>query len=142
MELPNFTLLIQLIIILSLMAVLSHFLFKPFLNILQERKERVERAEKKAKELRERAEELMERYRESMAQAQARGAEIREGIRKESLAQELDILHKAVEEANQSISEIKAKIAQETGTAKAGLRLQAQAISREIAAKVLGRSLS
>lgn len=137
----NFTMIIQLAIVLSLLMILSQFLFKPFLGILQERKNRVERAEKRARELKDRAEELMERYRESMAAAQAQGTEIQEGIRKESMAQEMDILQKAAEEANQIISEIKARVAQETTMARAGLRLQAQNLSREIAAKVLGRNL-
>jgi F-type H+-transporting ATPase subunit b len=137
----NFTVIIQLAMILSLLAILSQIAFKPFLKVLEERKERVERAEIKARELRKRTEELMVRYREALADAQAQGVAEREKIRKQSLTREMDVLQKAVEEANRRIQEMKNKIAEETGTAKASLRLQAQNLSREIAAKVLGRNL-
>ena len=137
----NFTLIIQLAIVLSLMGILSQVLFKPFLSILQERKDRVEGSEKKARELQLRTEELMERYRESIAAAQAQGATIREEIRKESLAAEMEILQKAMEKANHSIQQIKNKIAEETGSARTALKIQAQNLSREIAEKILGRSL-
>ncbi len=137
----NFTLIIQLAIVLSLMGVLSQVLFKPFLSTLQERKERVEGSEKKARELQLRTEELMERYREAIAAAQAQGATIREEIRKGSLAAEMEILQKAMEKANHSIQQIKNKIAEETGSARTALKIQAQNLSREIAEKILGRSL-
>jgi F-type H+-transporting ATPase subunit b len=137
----NFTLIIQLAIVLSLMGVLSQVLFKPFLSTLQERKEQVEGSEKKARELQLRTEELMERYREAIAAAQAQGATIREEIRKGSLAAEMEILQKAMEKANHSIQQIKNKIAEETGSARTALKIQAQNLSREIAEKILGRSL-
>jgi F-type H+-transporting ATPase subunit b len=81
----NFTLIIQLIIVLSLMVILTQILFKPFLRVLQERRNRIEGAEKKAKDLQQQAEELIERYREAIAAGQAQGAGIRDEIRKTSL---------------------------------------------------------
>jgi F-type H+-transporting ATPase subunit b len=137
----NPTVVIQLAIVLSLMVILSQIAFKPFLGILRERKNRVERAETKARELQQRTEELMENYREAMAAAQAQGATIREKIRQESLAKEMEILQKAMEEANRLIQEMKMMISEEMGTARAGLQFQAQNLSRQIAEKILGRSL-
>ncbi len=137
----NLTLIIQLIIVLSLLVILSRIVFKPFLGILQERKDRVEGAEERARDLQHRSEELMEHYRESIAAAHAQGATIREKIRKESLAKEMEILQKAMEEANRLIQEIKMRITGEMETARAGLHSQAQNLSREIAERILGRSL-
>jgi len=137
----NLTMIIQLFIVLSLVVILSQIVFKPFLGTLQERKDRVKRAEEKARDLQHRSEELMERYRESISAAHAQGATIREKIRKESLAKEMEILQKAMEEANRLIQEIKTRITDEMETARAGLQSQAQNLSREIAKKVLGRSL-
>lgn len=137
----NFTLIVQLAIVLSLMVVLSQVVFKPFLHLLQERRERVEGAEKRAKELQQRTDELIERYREAISAAQAEGTMIREEIRKESLAKEMEILQKAMEEANRIIQEMKLKISDEASLARAGLRLHAQNLSREIAEKILGRRL-
>ena len=59
----NFTLIIQLVIVLTLMGILTQILFKPFLGVLQERRNRIEGAEKRAKDLQQQAEELIERYR-------------------------------------------------------------------------------
>jgi F-type H+-transporting ATPase subunit b len=137
----NLTLIIQLFIVLSLVIILSQIVFKPFLAILQERKDRVKRAEEQARDLQHRAEELMERYRESIAAAHGQGATIREKIRKESLAKEMKILQKAMEEANRMIQEIKVKITDEMEAARAGLQSRAQILSREIAERILGRNL-
>jgi F-type H+-transporting ATPase subunit b len=138
----NFTIIIQLAVVLSLMVILSQVAFKPFLNLLQARRERIEGAEERAREIEQRAEKLIERYREAISAAQAQGAAIREEIRQKSLATEMEILHKAMEEANQVIKEVKIKLADETGLARAELRLQAQNLSREITARILGRPLS
>ena len=137
----NLTMIIQLAIVLTLMVILSQVFFKPFLGILQERKNRVERDENGAREFQQRTEELMKRYREAIASAQVQGAAIREEIRKESLAKEMEILKKAMEEANRLIEEMKMKISEEMGAARAGLQFQAQNLSREIAERILGRGL-
>jgi F-type H+-transporting ATPase subunit b len=138
----NFTIIIQLAVVLSLMVILSQMAFKPFLNLLQARRERIEGAEARAREMEQRAERLIERYREALSAAQAQGSTVREELRQESLAKEMEILQKAMEGANQIIAEMKMKIAEEMGLARAELRLQAQNLSREIAVKILGRPLS
>jgi F-type H+-transporting ATPase subunit b len=138
----NFTLIIQLVIVLSLMGILTQVLFKPFLSVLQERRNRIEGAEKKAKDLQQQAEELIERYREAISAGQAQGAGVRDEIRKASLTEETEILQKAMDETNRLIQEVKARIAEEGRAARIDLRLQAQNLSREITEKVLGRSLS
>jgi len=137
----NLTLIIQLAIVLSLMAIFSQVVFKPFLTMVAERRDRIEGAEKRARNLQQRSEELMERYREAIAAAHAQGAAIREKIRKEGLAKEMEILQKAMEEANRLIQEMKMEISDEMETARAGLQLQTQNLSREIAEKILGRGL-
>jgi F-type H+-transporting ATPase subunit b len=137
----NFTVIFQLAIVLILMVALSNLVFNPFLRIMQERKDWIEGAEKKARELQQRSEELMERYQDSMNTAQAESASTREEIRKEGLAQEAEILQKAMQEANQFLEEMKGKIQEESQNARAGLRLQAQILSREMAEKMLGRSI-
>ena len=83
----------------------------------------------------------MERHREAVAEAQAQASAKREELRHTSLAQEMEILQKAVEEANRLIQEMRMKINRETEVARASLRVQAQNLSREIAEKVLGRGL-
>jgi len=137
----NFTVIFQLAIVLILMVALSSLVFKPFLRVVEERKDWIEGAEKKARELRQRSEELMERYRDSMSAAQAQGASIREEIRKEGLSKETEILQKVMEEANRFLEEMKGKIQEESQNARAGLRLQVQTLSREMAEKMLGRSI-
>ncbi len=137
----NFTLIIQLVIVLSLMAILTQILFKPFLSVLEERRNRIEGAEKRAKDLQQQAEELIERYREAIAAGQAQGAGIRDEIRKTSLTEETEILQKAMDQANQLIQEVKSRIAEEARAARTDLRFQAENLSREITEKILRRSL-
>jgi F-type H+-transporting ATPase subunit b len=137
----NLTLIIQLVIVLTLMGILTQILFKPFLKVLEERRGRIEGAEKKAKDLQQQAEELIERYREAISAGQAQGAGIRDEIRKTSLAEETEILQKAMDQANRLIQEVKARIAEEAQAARADLRLQARTLSREITEKILGRGV-
>ena len=137
----NGTLIFQLVIVLILIVALGNMVFKPFLRILQERRNWVEGAERKARELQQRTQELMEQYREAMAAAQAQGSSIREEIRKESLAKEMEILQKAMEETNQFLGRMRTQIQDEGQTARASLRLQAQDLSQEIAEKILGRAI-
>lgn len=137
----NLTVIIQLVIVLSLMGILTQIVFKPFITVLQERKNRIDGAEQRARELQQQADELVERFREAIAAAQAQGATIRDGIRKTSLAEEMAILQKAMDEANRVIQEIKGKIAEDARVARADLRSQAQNLSRQITEKILGRSV-
>ena len=138
----NYWLIMQLAVVLSLMVILSQVAFKPFLKTMQARKERIKKAEKRAGELQQQVEKLIERYREAISAAQAQGASIREEIRQESLAKEMEILQKAMAEATQVIEDMKKKIAEETGLARKDLRIQARNLSREIAERVLGRNLA
>src|SRR5512136_928233 len=128
----NFTVIFQLAIVLILMVALSSLVFKPFLRVVEERKDWIEGAEKKARALQQRSEELMERYQDSMSAAQAQGASIREQIRKEGMTQETEILQKAMEEANRFLEGMKGKIQEGSQNARAGLRLQARNLSREL----------
>jgi F-type H+-transporting ATPase subunit b len=137
----NLTLIIQLVIVLSLMGILTQIVFKPFMTVLEERKNRIEDAEKTAKDLQQQADELIERYREAIASAQAQGAGIRDEIRKISLSEEMAILQNAMDEANRVIQEVKKNIAEDARAARADLRYQAQNLSRAITEKILGRSV-
>ena len=137
----NLTVIFQLAIVLILMVALSSLVFKPFLRVVEERKDWIQGAERKARELHQRSEELMERYRDSISAAQAQGASIREELRKEGLSKETEVLQKAMEEANQFLEEMKGKIQEESRKVRTGLRLQAQTLSRELAEKMLGRNI-
>ncbi len=137
----NFTFMIQLAIVLGLMVILSQVVFKPFLAILQERRDRLTEAERKARSLQQQTEELVKQYRDGISAAQIQGAMIREAIRKESLARETEALQKAAAEANRRIQGMKEKIAEETEATRVTLRSQAQNLSREIAERILGRSV-
>ncbi len=137
----NLTIIFQLFLVLILMVALSQIVFKPFMRVSEERRNWVERAERKARELQQRTEEIIQRYRDSMAAAQAEGTTIREEIRKTAATAEIDILQRAMNEANRFLEEMKAKIQEEARAARASLRLNSQNLSREVAEKILGRAI-
>ncbi len=138
---PDLTIIIQLVIVLTLMVALSNILFKPIVRISLARREWIEAAEKKSRELQQRTEKLMDQYREAMTSAQAQGASIREEIRKTNVSREMEILKKAMDEANGFLGEMRSKIDEESRTAQGKLRLNAQEISQEIVEKILGRAI-
>lgn len=137
----NFTLIIQLIVVLVLMIILSQMAFKPFLQLIQARSKWLHNMEKKTREFKQQAEKMMEKYQEAITAALAQGAAIREEVRQESLRREMEILKQAREEANLLLREMKIKINQETEAAKSELQKRARELSQEIVEKILGRSL-
>ncbi|HSR10975.1 MAG TPA: ATP synthase F0 subunit B [Thermodesulfobacteriota bacterium] len=138
---PDYTLIIQLVVVLSLMVALSNILFKPFIRVSMERRDWIEGADRKARELKERTEKVIEQYRRAMASAQAEGAGIREEIRKASLAKEMEILKKAMDEANGFLGEMRGRIDEESRAARERLRVNSQSLSREIVERILGRAI-
>lgn len=138
----NLTLIIQLAVVLGLMVILTQMAFSPFLRLIQARREWINNMEKKIRERQQRLEEMIEKYQEAMAAAQAQGAAVREEIRKETLKKEMEIMHQARTEANILLKEMKMKIIKEKEAAQAELHRRAQELSREIVEKILGRRVA
>ena len=74
----NYTLFIQIIVFLTVLWVLTRFLFKPVINTLDERLEKTEGLNKKGKETEEDAKKKAEEYEAGLKEARYRALEIRD----------------------------------------------------------------
>lgn len=141
MKFPDWTALLQLVIFLGLVVLLSRLLFKPILRLLERREGLIQGGKKSADEFNAKAREMMSQYEQGLAEARQRAVAERERLRAEGLAVEAEMLRQTVEECQRLLEEIKARIQAEGAQASEELRKQAEAISLEIAEKVLERKV-
>lgn len=125
-----------------LVFVLNPLLFQPLLRVLEEREQRIDGARARATELAQQAAALVARHdeaiRQTRASAHAERVRIVEEARREHQAAVGSARHSAEHELAAARSEIDGAAAR----ARASLDAEAQAIAREIAARLLGRNLA
>lgn len=131
-----------LVLFVLLVPVLDRLLFRPLLAVLAERDQRIEGARTRASELSRRAAALVAQHDEALRQA--REASQREHM---SAVDEARRAHQvAIGEARgaaeRQLAATRAEVGAALDAARAGLRSEAEPLAREVAARLLGRSLS
>lgn len=137
----NYTLFIQIIVFLTVLWVLTRFLFKPVINTLDERLEKTEGLNKKGKEIEEEAKKKAAEYEDRLKEERYKALEIRDGLKKDGLEEEKKIIRAVAKEAKDVIEEKKGGIYKDIERVKGELRKQIEEDSRDIAEKVLGRRI-
>jgi len=137
----NYTLFIQIIVFLTVLWVLTRFLFKPVINTLDERLEKTEGLNKKGKETEEDAKKKAEEYEAGLKEARYRALEIRDHLKKDGLEEEKKIIRAVVKEAKDAVEEKKGGIYKDIEYVKSELEKRIEENSRDIAEKVLGRRI-
>ncbi len=126
---------------LALLIFLNFFLFKPVLNLLRERSERISKSLEEAKEIQRRSEEAMAELSLGIATARDKGRNLFQKLQKEGFDEQRRVLEKAKEKALEIIEKAKGEIGKDTEKARILLREEAGRLSIEIARKVLGREI-
>lgn len=137
----NYTLFIQLIVFLTVLWVLTRFLFRPVINTLDERLEKTEDLNKKGKEIEEEAKKKAGEYEDRLKEARHRALEMRDGLKKDGLEEEKKTINAAAKEAKDIIEEKKGGIYRDIERVKSELGKRIEENSRDIAEKVLGRRI-
>ena len=137
----DYTLLIQVIGFFILLVVLNQFLYKPVQRILKEREEKIEGSIKKAAQTDKEIAEGIIAYEKKLKEAAVKGNEERARIRQEGIEKEKDTLEAARAEAFKELTGIRNEIEASKKSALAGLGTEAKALARDIAGKVLERSV-
>ena len=135
------SLLIQMLNFLVLMWILNRFLFKPILNILEERKKRIRDSEERVLDSEQRAAQQWEAYQRQLQEAKISATAEKERIKGEGLEAERHLLEEARSEASRSLEEARRKIEEEVSKASGFLRGEAKGMALEMAEKILGRGL-
>ena len=138
---PDYTLLIQMIIFLSLIFVLNFLLYKPILAIIDRRKKQLEESENEIKLFNESVEKRVAEYEEKLRQAKIKGSELNKEIIQEGVNQAKNIVDVVRNEIPVIAREFQQKMDNEVQKAKLILDGHSKELSLEIAQKVLGRPL-
>jgi len=137
----DWTLLLQFANFMVLLLVLNALLYKPLRAVLAARKATIDGDLAKARALDEEIQAQVAEYEAKLQDARQRGSQERMALRQAALAEEAKMLGVANEKASQRLQSLKEQVAGEAEAARQTLRSETEALARQVAGKVLGRSL-
>ncbi len=137
----DWTIILQFVNFIVLMAILNAILYRPMRNMLKHRKETIDGSHERANELESQIEEKMARYEEKLQEAKLQGNQEKNQLRQAAAGEEAKILGEAREEANDRLQAVKDQVAGEAESAGKKLKADAQTLAGDIATKILGRAL-
>src|ERR1041385_4518784 len=105
--LPDYTVVYQIILFLVLWAILSKLLFRPYLELLEERERRTTGAARETAELELEANQLRLAYEEQIAKAQAAGNAAKEAILTDARQRREELLGQARQEASSALESVR-----------------------------------
>ena len=138
---PDISLLMQMGNFLVAMFLLNLFLFKPIRKILARREAHFSKFRTDIGSLDESTAGRTKELNDLLAAARKQGAKTREELKQEAQAREKDLVEEATAEMEASVAEVREQVRGEIGSAREELRGQVEAFSRQVAEKILGRSL-
>jgi F-type H+-transporting ATPase subunit b len=138
----DLTAVVQFALFLALYAVANRFLFQPYLQLRERRKAGIEGAREEAERMTAEADAKFASYEKQIAQARERAGEEGRKIRLEGIAHEREVTNAARAQAQTAIDEAQTTMRRETAAARAQLMPQAEALSRAISSKLLGREVA
>lgn len=136
---PDYTLLIQMVIFLALVFALNLLLFKPILSIIDRRKKQLEEADNEIRLFNESVDKKAAEYEEKLKQAKIKASEMKKEIIQEGANQAKNIVDAVRNEIPVIAREFQQKMDKEVEKAKAVLDGHSKQLSVEIAQKILGR---
>lgn len=138
----NATLIAQILNFLVLLAILAKFAYKPLLNVMEERRNRIANDLDSAEKTRLEAEDLKAEYTKQLADARQQATEIVEKANK--IAQNLhdEMVEQARVEKEEMMASAKERIEQEKQQAMLDIRSEVIALSTMIAGKIVDQKLN
>lgn len=134
---------VQLLIFFVLLIYpVNQLVLKPLLAVLEQRASRIEGARKRAAELGAQADTVLARYEAAVEQARKQADELRKTALEGARGDQVRIMGEARHGAEREVAAARSGVADAVAGARAALRGETESIAREVAARVLGRSLS
>ena len=127
---------------LILVGVLTKFLYKPFLGVLEERKKKIQDAFDSAEIMNKRADEKMANYTARIANVEEEGREIIKEAKQRAEAQAADIINDANEKASQIIAAAHRQIELDKQKAVDEMKQQVAALAMMAAEKIVERDIA
>lgn len=135
--LPDITILPMWVIFMVVMSILSRFVFKPTLDLMEKREEQTDKLKDTAGDLLQENKELAEDYQTQLIQARQAAAKARESFIEEARSEEKRLVEAARQENEAQMASLQSKIKEEVGQAKTEIQNYADNLSQLIVAKVL-----
>ena len=137
----NATLFIQFANFIILIFILNYLLFRPLRGVIHQRRDEVEGAHSRVDALEKDIAARTAAYETRLAEARLKGNEEKTMLRSAALEEEKKLLEQAQGVASQKREEAKKQIGKEMVDARQVLKNKADALSQEVASKVLGRAI-
>ncbi len=137
----NVSLLIQLANFIVLFIVLHAILFKPIRQVMQERELGISSAFGDAKTAQERMQNLLGEYNASLAEAKQKAMTAYNSLYQQGLDGQRDMVAAERTKAGDMLDKARAEIVTASSTARGDLKKEAERLSQDITAKLLGRAV-
>jgi F-type H+-transporting ATPase subunit b len=137
----NIAFFIQLANFIVLLIALNFILFKPMRTIMREREEGIGGALSDAKTAQERMQDLLEQYNVTLADAKQKAAAAYNALYQQGLDAQRDMISAERTKASELLDKARKEIAAAAATARGDLRKEAEKLSQDISAKLLGRAV-
>lgn len=135
----NLTIVIQVVQFLLLLFILNRFLFRPTINLIEEREKKITGWKEETKNCHESMQARLQSYENQILEAKAKVQEQQELVTEELKKEEDKKLEAVSEEALRIVASTREKLQQETEALRGQLREQAKEMSQLVTEKVLGR---
>lgn len=139
---PDWTLFLQMANFIVLIIVLNIVCYKPIRNILIERKKKVRGFEESIQALNDDAADSEKTFQAKVGEAKAKGMEEKGALVQAAQDEEKRVLDELNRKAQAELEAVRAQIAKDAESARAGLKGQIEGFSTAIAQKILGRAVS
>jgi F-type H+-transporting ATPase subunit b len=138
----DYSVVYQIVIFLLLWIILSKLLFRPYLNLLDQRERRTTGAQHDSTDLQYEGARLRAQYEEKIAQAQAAGYAAKEAILQEARQQREKVLTQVREDTMRILEEVRRELASQVQRERQVVADEVRTIAQEMASKILGRNVA
>lgn len=138
----DISILYQVVLFVILWMILSKLLFKPYMNLLEERERKTTGAQHDSSDLEHEGARLKAQYDERMAKAQAAAYAAKDAILQEGRQQREKILSQAREEAASHLDQVRRDVTAALEQEKRLAESEVDRVAQDMVSKVLGRSVS
>ncbi len=138
---PDYTFVVQIVLFVALWLTLRKLWFQPAMRILHERTRRSEGAIAEARTIQAEAEGLRAEHAAALDEARTEAAREMRELLSRAEAEQKQLLWAARDDAQRTLADVRARIADEVTAARTGLRDQAREIARDVARVILGRTV-
>ncbi|MCR5135099.1 MAG: F0F1 ATP synthase subunit B [Clostridiales bacterium] len=125
-----------------LVGVLAKFLYKPFLNILDERRKKIQDALDSAEAMNRRADEKMDAYTKRIANVESEGREIIREAKSKADQEARAILDEAGERASRMITDARDEIERDKAKARADMKGEIRDLALLAASRILEEEIA